>query len=808
MKNNKTFIFILIFCLFQVLFNTATIHAQDISGTDLSKVKVDQLSDDQVKAIVSKAKLSGMSQDQIESAAKAKGMPESEIQKLKARIEELQISSNKTEKETPEETNDVENKKDSVAKATIKLNEKLFGFSLFSNKSLSFEPSTNIATPMNYQLGPGDKLVIDVWGASQETYKPKITAEGNIIISNVGPIYISGMTIEEATVKINKELSTIYSGLLTGSTFMKISLSAVRSIKVNIVGDVSVPGTYNLSSLSTVFNAMYLAGGPAINGSLRDVKIIRNNKTVADLDFYEFLLKGELPGNMRLQDEDIVFVSTYSKRVEIKGEVKRPALFDMKPKETLKDLIYFAGGFTGKAYSQRVKILRKTGEQYKVLDATTTQRDTFNLANGDEITVDTILNKFENRVEIKGAVMRPGIFAINNVLTLGQLIKKAEGLRGDAFKNRISVSRTLEDLTVKEIPLNITDTSKSYSFVLQKEDIVNISSIFDIQEEFNLNIEGEVKNPGKFPFKSNTTVEDLIIQAGGLLESASYAHLEVARRIKDNTSEKTSNQVAEIHQFQISKDLKLSDSASSFILEPYDQVFIRKSPAYSAQALVKVEGEVLFPGFYSISTKSDHISDLIKRSGNLTPEAYVNGARLIRQVSSEKKLQLKDLEQLKLRVKDSSKIEPTKNITETTISINLEKIMKNPGSSSDLLLVEGDVLVIPKEPQTVGLSGELLYPVTVRFVKGYGVRRYISSSGGFTDDAKPSKIYVVSTSGAAKRTHSFLFFRKYPRIEPGTEIVVPKKTERKKMSTAEAVGFGTAISSLALIIITIINAVK
>jgi protein involved in polysaccharide export with SLBB domain len=806
MKKYKIVLIILIGLLFMVC-KGSYLHAQNVNSTDLSKVQVDQLTDDQVKAIIKKANMSGMSEDEIEVAAKAKGMPSTEILKLKARISSLKLTSTTTDDQAVNRNRDTKSIKDSITKETNSMEGKIFGFSLFTNKNLSFEPSTNIATPLNYQLGPGDKLIIDVWGASQETYDSKITAEGNIIISNVGPIYISGMTIEEATVKIKKELSSIYTGLLTGNTFMKISLGAVRSIKVNIVGDVAVPGTYTLSSLATVLNALYLAGGPSIDGSLRDVKIIRNNKTISTIDFYEFLLRGVLPENIRLQDEDIIFVSTYSKRVEIKGEAKRTGFFDMKPAETTKDLIYFAGGYTGKAYSNRIKIFRKTGKEIKVFDIPASQQDTFKLINGDEIRIGEILDLYENRVTIKGAVMRPGVFALDSSLTLGQLISKADGLKGDAFKNRISVYRLKTDLTEEVIPLSLTDSVKSYGFKLQKEDMVLVPSIFDITENYNLDIEGEVKNPGKYPYATNTTVEDLIIQAGGLLESASFARLEVARRIKDNMTDKTSNTIAEVYQFPISKDLLLSDTAKKFALEPYDQIFIRKSPVYSAQANVKIEGEVIFPGFYSIATKSERISDLIKRAGSLTPEAFVKGARLIRQISPEKQLQLKDLEELKQHINDSTKDEYTSKTT-STIGINLEKILKKPGSKYDLFLQEGDVIRVPKEPQTVGLSGALLFPTDTRFIKGKRLRSYISNAGGFTEDAKPSKIYVINENGMIRRTHKILLVNNYPKIEPGAEIVVPKKPERRKMTTTEAVGFGTAMSSMALIIITIINALK
>lgn len=807
MKKRNFILIILVLCT-TFLMGIYDIQAQKISENDYSKIKVDDLTDDQIKAIVQKAELSGMTESQIEIAAKAKGMSDSEILKFKKRLAELKISTNDN-KTLVERNRDTNIEKDSTDKKENPLAKKIFGFSLFTNTNLSFEPSTNIATPLNYQLGPGDKLIIDIWGASQETYEQKVTAEGYIIISNLGPIYVNGMTIEQATAKIKKEISNIYAGLYSGNTFLKVTLGSVRSIKVNIVGDAELPGTYTISSLSTALNAIYVAGGPSENGCLRNIKIIRNNLVVAELDFYEFLLKGELPKNMRLQDEDIIFIPTYENRVEIKGAVKRNFLFDLKTTENLKDLIYYAGGFTDKAYSENIKINRKTEKQYKAFDVARTEQDTFKLKNGDVIEVDTVLQKFENRVRIEGAVNRPGEFAINNSLSLWELIEKAGGLREDAFKNRVIINRTQDDLSLKVIPVIVTDSIKLKSILLQKEDIVSVASIFDIQEEYVLNIEGEVKVPGKYPYAENTSIEDLIIKAGGFLESASLAKIEVSRRIKDNQSTSYNEKIAEIFQFQITQDLKVSDSASKFELMPFDNIYIRKSPGYTEQKMVQLEGEVLFPGFYSISSKSERISDIIARSGGITPEAYVKGTRLIRQISSSKQLQLKDIEKLKERVNDTLPIdEHTINKTETTISIDLERILKKAGSKYDLFLEKGDVVKIPKEPQTVGLSGALLYPVVVRYMKGFGVRKYISSSGGFSDDAKPSKIYVVNINGSVKRTSRFLFIKNYPKVEPGAEIVVPQKTEKKGMSTTEAIGFGTAMSSLALIIITIVNALK
>lgn len=807
MKRFKELAVVSMLGLFFLLAYIPENHAQ-IGNTDLSSIKVDELTDDQIQALINKASLSGLSEVQLEATAAAQGMPAAEIYKLKNRIAEIKSSSSLQQDNS---TTVVEDNSTLVIvndNAPVTTNASIYGFTLFSSKTLSFEPSTNIATPLNYQLGPGDKLAIDIWGASQQSYTPKISAEGNITISGVGPLYISGMTIEEATAKIKYALGTIYSGLYSGNTFIKVSLSTIRSIKVNIVGEAAVPGTYTLSSLSTVFNAMYMAGGPSENGSLRDVKIIRDNKVVAELDFYEFLSKGILPGNMRLQDEDIVFISSYKTRVEVEGKVKVPGIFDVKSTETLNDLISFAGDFTGAAYTERLKVIRKTGTQFKILDIPKEEQDSFKLVNGDKVIVGEILDKYENKVEIEGSVWRPGAFAIDSGKTsLQDLILKAEGLKGDAFLKRVLVYRLLDDLSTEVIPLDITDISKAGDFILQKDDKVKISSIFDLQEEYNFTISGEVKNPGSFTYTENTSVEDLIIRAGGLLESATSARIDIARRIADHTSLSPSTKIAEIFQFSIDSDLALSDSASKFILEPFDQVFIRKSPAYSKQELVTINGEVLLPGSYSLSDKGERISDLLARCGSITSEAYLNGARLIRQLSYDKKMQLKDIEKLKVQINDS--IDVSSNLrSNSTIAINLEKILKKPGSRYDLFLKEGDELYIPKLPQTVGLSGALLYPVVAPFVKGYSVRKYIANSGGFSEDAKRSKIYVVNFNGSVKRTHKILFFNNYPKIEAGAEIIVPEKKKRDGLDKTDAVGFAASISSFALMVVYLINALK
>ncbi|MDP4207575.1 MAG: SLBB domain-containing protein [Bacteroidota bacterium] len=787
--------------------NNSSLFAQDVNP---NTVQVNSLSDDQIKAIQTKAQQSGMSQTELEAAARAKGYSQSDIDKLKSRMNGTSTSKTtssdatqtreRTYTEQDNTSNPAQSKRDSIK-------ERLFGYSLFNNKNLSFTPNLNIPTPKNYQLGTGDDVYIDIWGASQQTYHQKINPEGNLIISNVGPIYINGMTIEEATGKIKNELSKIYAGLRAGNTFLKVSLGAVRSIKVNIVGDITTPGTYTLPSLATVFNALYVAGGPSINGTLRSVKVIRSQKTVADLDFYDFLLKGELPHNMRLEDQDVIFISSFKNRVSVNGEVRRPGLYDVKSTETLKDLIYFAGGYTSQSFAQQLQVVRKTSKEMKVIDLLASQIDTFHIANGDEIVVGKIYKLYENRVQIKGAVYRPGIYALNEASSIQKLLKKADGLQPDAFKNRILIFRLRDDYTRGMMPVDLSGNDSIKDVQLQREDSVVVSSIFDLRDTCTVSIDGEIRHPGTYKFAENSTVEDIVIMAGGFTEAASFAHLEVARRIKDNMAINRPDQVAEIFQFPIGKDLKLDAQASKFILQPFDQVFIRRSPGYIAQTLVKIDGEVAFAGNYSIKTRDERISDLIKRSGGLTSEAFPAGAKLTRQLYIDKEARQKALKHLSQQ-RDSSLMLNEIQETQSTLAINLDKILAHPGSDYDLFLQEGDVLSIPKKFQTVRLTGAVMLPVLVRYQRSNSLSNYVSMAGGFADNAQKRKSYVIYPNGEVKSTKRFLFCSFYPKVLPGSEIVVPRKPEHKKMSTGEIIGLTSSVTSVGVMIVTLITYLK
>ena len=819
MRNYKFYIQVVFLGLILFLLPALKTQAQGvITGSNAGAVKSEQLSDEQLKLLMQKALESGMSPGQIEALARARGMSSAEIEKLRTRAEILSAIKSTTGKEDHTSQRVIPSKNIKYAtpagirlqETKTKVNNRVFGFSLFTNKDLSFDPGVNIATPKNYQLGPGDIINIDVWGASQKSYQEIISPEGKIIIPKIGPVFVSGLTIKLATERIKKALSKIYSGLAKGNTHMEVSLGGVRSIRVNMVGEVTLPGTYNLSSLASVFNAMYAAGGPSANGSLRNVKIVRNNKPVAELDFYNFLLNGTLPGNMRLQDQDIIFVSPYTGRVEIKGQVKRNnILFDMKPGETLEDLIRFAGGFTGKAYTGQIKIFRNTDTERKILVVNASQRDTTRLKDGDVVVVDSVLNRFENRVQITGAVMRPGEFALDSAMTLKQLLHYADGLRQDAYQKRVAVYRLRKDLTRETVSLNLSHLLKSdSSFLLQREDSIHIPSVFDIREKSYLQVEGQVAKPGLYPYTENIRLGDLILLAGGMLESASMAHIDIARRVRDTVSGKFTGRLAQTFNFSIGKDLKLADSVKDFKLSPFDHVFVRKSYSYAPQQLISISGEVNFPGKYTIQNRTERISDLIRRAGNITPEAYIKGASLIRKRTSQM-LHKKAIEAMNAANDARKNKIITSNSNYHVIGLDLEKILNHPGSAADLVLRAGDSIRIMRKSQTVEVQGAVYRPNVIPYVEEMTLKQYISNAGGFTKDAIKRNIYVIYANGSVKKTSSFLGIKNYPKIEPGAEIIVPLKSKKPgRMSAASAISLTTALASLTLMIITIVNTIK
>lgn len=684
----------------------------------------------------------------------------------------------------------------------------IFGHNIFTNQKLTFEPNVNMATPANYHLGPGDEVIIDVWGASETTIRQTISPEGSILISNLGPVYLSGLTVKEANSYLQRAFMKIYSGIsgTAPSSQVKLSLGEIRTIQINIMGEVMVPGTYTLSSFSSVFHALYRAGGVNKIGSLRSIKVVRNGKTIADLDVYDFIMKGKMKDDVRLQEGDVIIVNPYECLVKIAGKVKRPMFYEMKSTETIATLLKYSGDFTGDAYKKAIRLIRKTGREHQVYNVDEMDYSVFKLEDDDALTVDAVLERFENRVEIRGAVYREGMYQINGTVnTVKQLIKKAEGIRGDAFMNRAIIDREKEDLSHEIIPLDLKGllSGTTVDIPLQKNDIVYIPSITDLKEEATLTVHGEVSRPGTYLYAENMTVEDLILQAGGLLEAASTAKVDIARRVKDPKNTELSNVVGKNYSFELKAGFLTGDD--DFHLEPFDEVYIRRSPAYHQQQNVSIVGEVLFGGNFALSKKNERLSDLITKAGGVTPDAYIKGARLVRKMTEEEIRRKEDALRMATKGgKDSISI-ATLDVSDTySVGIDLQKALDKPGSNYDMVLREGDMLSVPEYVSTVKINGAVMYPNTVLYKSGESLLYYVNQAGGYGNRAKKAKAYVVYLNGTVSRLKT----RNTKMIEPGCEIIVPSKEERRRMSTSEIIGMGTSAASLATMIATMVTLFK
>jgi len=848
--------------------------AQAQSLADIQNLKVDDLSDAQIEELIKRAESNGISVNQIESLARERGMPAIEAAKLRQRISDLNMSAISTGESGStaglRSVNGFEEVDmfDSIRKSDpyydlTPTQKKIFGYKLFHNRKLDFSPSLSIPTPQSYVIGSGDQLLLDVYGASQQAYDLEVNPDGRIIVPNVGPIQVGGSTIEAATARIKTALGRIYSGLLGSNpnTFVQLRLGNIRSIKVSMVGELTKPGTYTLPSFATVFNALYQAGGPNENGAFRNIQVYRDSRLIATVDIYEFLSKGVHDSNISLQDNDVIIVQPVQTRVEVIGPVRREGLFEVKPDETLEDLYIYTGGFKSLAYQDRVTIRRFEDNQRKVVDVPSGEFDSFSLKDGDEILVGEALDRFSNRVQVSGAVNRPGEYSLDEEgLTVKQLIEKAQGLKPEAFTNRATLYRTSADLTLAAEPLDlkgIIDGSVP-DVALKKEDLLFIPSRYDIQEEYYVKISGEINYPGIYPYATEMTIGDLILRSGGLLESASNSSIEIARRVRDANTGK----IAQISTLTIDPNLQLTEAEKNQSLQPFDHVFIRRSPGFEKEQIVTIRGEVVYPGDFAIASANERISDVIKRAGGLSQFAYPKGASLIRRTvyfkglteeeerekilkeirsnlneesnrknneaeailfeRIDQKLEQKELERLEkeqaeerrlmyggFSVLDSLPIDSAVNKVrmkqQDLVGIDLVKIMQNPGSEEDLILLEGDIIQIPKELQTVRMVGEVLLPTTSRYDKYFGLKDYISKAGGFTEDARKSKTYVVYANGDAKRTHNFLGINIYPELEPGAEIVVPKKPERARMSPATWIGMASSLATVAILIQTLVR---
>lgn len=799
-------------------------------------VMAQQMSDDQVVQYVKEAQRTGKSQKQMTTELLRRGVTKEQVARIQRKYAEHSTAADGVENKpsqlrertslmtdgkairgTSYEEAELEEQKEIIdlkrdAKATPEApGSNIFGHSLFSNRNLSFEPSANLATPVNYRLGPGDEVIIDIWGASENTIRQTISPEGTILVRGLGPVHLSGMTVKEANSFLQREFSKIYSGIsgTEPNSEIKLTLGDIRTIQINIMGEVSVPGTYTLSAFSTVFHALYRAGGVNRIGSLRSIKVVRDGKTFADLDVYDFIMKGKMKDDIRLQEGDVIIVDPYQSLVEIVGKVKRPMFYEMKPTETVATILNYAGGFTGDAYKKAIRLVRKSGREHQVFNVDEMDYSVFRLDDGDMITIDAVLDRFENRVEVRGAVYRAGLYQLDGTVnTVKQLIKKAEGLRGDAFLNRVIIDREHEDLSHEIIAIDLGGLLNGTiaDIPLQKNDILYIPSITDLKEEETVAIYGEVANPGTFLFSKNMTIEDLLVQAGGLLEEAATTRVEVTRRIKDPKSTSFSSVLGKTFTFDIKDGFIVGGNAENFYLEPFDAVYIRRSPAYRRQQNVVVAGEVLFSGSYSLLKKNERLSDLVSKAGGVTPDAYVKGARLIRKLSDEERRRQNDAIRMAQsgEGKDSISIQKL-NLSETyTVGIDLEKALANPKSDFDLVLREGDVLYIPEYVNTVKISGSVMYPNTVVYQKGKNLKFYINQAGGYGNMAKKKKVYVVYMNGTVSRLKA----RNASAIEPGCEIIVPSKAEKKHMAMAEILGISSTTATIAAMVATMANAFK
>lgn len=679
----------------------------------------------------------------------------------------------------------------------------VFGRNIFNIDKLTFQPNLNMATPENYRLGPGDEVIVDVWGASQNTMRLEISPDGYVNITNLGPVYLNNMTIKDARQLLKQELGKIYAD---SANNIQVTLGNIRTIQVNVMGEVRAPGTYALSSLSTVFHALYASGGVSDIGSLRNVQVARGGKTIARLDVYEYIMKGQIQDDIRLQDGDVVIVPTYDELVKITGKVKRPMFYEMKNGESAATLLKCAGGFSSDAYKKSIRVLRKDGKEFSVKTVNDIDYSAFKLIDGDVVTVDSILNRFNNRLEVKGAVYHPGVFELSGSLnTVRQLVEKADGLLGDAFTGRAVLYRERENLTKEVLPVDIEGILKGTSpdIALQKNDILYIPSIHDLQDMGKVTISGEVNKPGSYTYADHMSLEDLVITAGGLKESASLVRVDVSRRIRDPKGTTEPDMIGQNFSFGL-KDGFVVDGEAGFELQPYDQVFVRRSPSYNEQVSVTVDGEVLYRGEYTLSTKSERLSSLIQRAGGVSRYAYVRGAKLRRVANEEELCRMEDVVKMVRReIGETLATSLGLKVDSTfTVGIDLEAALANPGGDADLVLREGDVLTVPEYNNTVKVNGAVMMPNTVSYAKGKSVKYYLNQAGGYSANAKKSQKFIIYMNGQVAEVKG----SGKKQIEPGCEIVVPNKT--KKLNFATVVSNATSFASLATMLASLATMMK
>ena len=878
-----------LFSLFIGICHVDTIHAQaGLNAQDLSQVRADDVSDAQLRTFLNRAEEEGISVDQAFQMARQRGLRSSEAQILRQRIRELDRRAESRDEVELRRIDEDERFRDDFIRPPRFETERMrrtFGSQIFREQATEFTPSRNMPTPVNYILGPGDELVINIWGDQTNTYRLPVSSEGTIDIENLGPVYVNGLTMQEANERIIQSLQQIYTGLRPDrderTTFARVSIDRLRSIQVAMIGEVTNPGDYAIPSNATVFNALYRAGGPAENGSYRNIRVIRENQIIAELDLYDFLVDGEQSNNIRLRDGDVIQIPPFLSRVEVEGELKRDGLFfEVKEDETLSDLIRFAGGFTDRAYTRQVRVHRNTPTERRVENISMDLLDETPVFSGDVVFVDEILDRFENRVSISGAVWRSGEFALAEGMTLGDLIREADGIRPDAFQTRGIINRIRDDYTFEQISFDVSEVMNNpgqNDILLRREDHVRIRSIHNMADEQEVQIRGAVRSGGSFHYRDRMTLEDLILKADGFLNSASEARIEISRRIIGEASpEQRGQQLAEIFTFDVPRNLQLRDEDAMFFLQPFDQVYVHRRPDYREQQTITIEGEVLYPGTYTIQDRNERISDIIQRAGGLTREAYLPGARLVRQLSSidrpevdlgfltqedvlneealgfgraqeierrerederrtngrfpdderrerdrerdedaertieEQRIESNRRDSLEQQEEEVRMTDEERRAAERRIGIDLASILQQPGTEEDLYLRDGDVIRIPQELQTVAIAGAVMQDVEVRYREGMSLGYYIDRAGGYAENARSGRAYVVYANGDVDRRKRYVFglIKSSPDIEPGAQIIIPAKPPRERMNVGEVISISAAIVGMSTSLLIAIDRIS
>ncbi len=808
------------------------------------------MTDDQIIKYIQKENAKGTSQQNIVTELIKKGVTTTQLQRVRRKaqsmkdtqktggslIGETKVSTKRTQydqygnaidpdevmKNTPMGINESAFYEEPDDSLMMLMNEqdnsrKVFGRDIFNKQNLTFQPSTNMATPKNYVLGPGDQVVIDVWGASQQTFTETISPDGNITIEGVGLIRLGGMSVTQAKSALKNRLGQSFSGCQ-----FNLSVGDIRTIQVQVAGEVNMPGTYSLSSLSSAFNALYAAGGINDNGTLRNIKVYRRGRQIANVDVYDYIVNGNSSGDVQLQDNDIIVVGPYDCLVNVLGKVKRPMWYEMKSTETVKQLMMYSGGFTGDAYTDKVRVTRKAGAEYSVYTVEEFDMASFNLKDLDEVEVDSVRARFSNMVEVRGAVKHSGMYQLGGkIQTVRELLLACDGLTEDAYRERAVMHRQKDDLTLEALSLDVKGIleGKVVDVPLRNNDLIFIPSKTEMLGERKVTIEGEVVYPGVYPYAENTTVRDIILQSGGLTEAGSLARVDIFRRLRDAKAVTGQKKSAESFSFSLDETFGLVND-TTFFLMPYDEVYVRKSPAYEAQQNVTIRGQVNFEGQYSMTSKDYRLSDLVKAAGGFTQLAYIPGARLVRRMTEDEKLQRdKSLQQAQIQMyEESLKNDVTASFEQMDtllnmkmsvddsypVALDLDAAIKNPGSLQDIVLREGDIITVPQYSNTVKISGEVSYPISMNYVKGKKLSYYINHAGGYGNKARKKTVYAVYANGGVEKIKK----HRSKSIQPGCEIVVPTKPETKGVSPSEIMAIASGSASLASVVVAIITLLK